>query len=92
MSADPGRVEADWKARGFGFGVFTDPPGRRWEDFTHAVDELFMLVEGDVEVEVAGTAFRAREGEEVLIPAGARHSVRTRGPEGSRWFYGYRSR
>ena len=29
-------VERDWAARGFSGGLWVDPPGRRWEDFTHA--------------------------------------------------------
>ena len=92
MSVDVSRVEADWKARGFSFGVFVDPPGRRWDDFTHPVDELFMLVEGDVEVEIGGNAFPAEPGKELMIPARTLHSVRTRGPSGSRWIYGYQDR
>jgi mannose-6-phosphate isomerase-like protein (cupin superfamily) len=85
-------VERDWTARGFSCGLWTDPPGQVWEDFTHATDELFMLVDGEVELELAGRAFRPRPGEEILIPAGARHSVRNRGRTTSHWLYGYRAR
>jgi quercetin dioxygenase-like cupin family protein len=69
-----------------------DPPGQKWLDFKHDVDELVMVVEGDVEFEVEGDVHRPAPGEEVLIPARARHSVRTLGRAGSRWLYGYRRR
>lgn len=41
------KVAQDWKKRGFSCDLWVDPPGRRWEDFVHAVDELVMVVEGD---------------------------------------------
>lgn len=32
-----GDVEADWRGRGFSCSLFTDPPGREWNDFVHKV-------------------------------------------------------
>lgn len=87
---DPKPYQRDWKARGFSFGIFTDPPGQRWEDFVHETDELWALAEGDMELVLEGTVLHPQLGEEVFIPARAVHSVRTLGPGGSRWFYGYR--
>ena len=26
-------VAGQWKARGFSFGIFTDPPGQVWKDY-----------------------------------------------------------
>jgi mannose-6-phosphate isomerase-like protein (cupin superfamily) len=87
---DPKKVEKDWRARGFSFGIFEDPPGRCWEDYIHGEDELFMVLEGEVEFEMAGKARILGIGEEVLIPAGVTHSVRNKGKKNSRWFYGYK--
>jgi mannose-6-phosphate isomerase-like protein (cupin superfamily) len=78
-----------WRSRGFSCDVWTDPPGRAWEDYTHAVDELVMVLEGDVEFEFSGKVVRPVVGEEILIPAGVLHSVRNRGTTTSRWLYGY---
>ena len=44
----------DWNDRGFGFGIFRDPPGQVWADFVHRTDELVMLVEGEIELEIEG--------------------------------------
>jgi len=78
-----------WRERGFSCGLWIDPPGERWEDYVHAVDELVLVVQGEVEFEVDGKVHRPGIGEELLIPAGARHSVRNVGARESRWLYGY---
>jgi mannose-6-phosphate isomerase-like protein (cupin superfamily) len=89
-SVDIARIETDWKERGFSFGVWTDPPGTAWEGYSHASDELFMVVEGVVEIEMRGVRSRLEIGEEVLVPAGIAHSVRNIGPLFCRWLYGYK--
>jgi len=58
-------------------------------DFGHDTDEVVIVVEGEVEFEIAGVTHRPRAGEELLIPAGARHTVRNLGTTESRWLYGY---
>lgn len=87
---DRATVARDWEARGFSCGLWTDPPGQRWEDFVHATDELVMLVSGELEMEIDGRRVVPAAGEEVLIPARARHSVRNTGEGTARWLYGYR--
>ncbi|HET6413149.1 MAG TPA: cupin domain-containing protein [Anaeromyxobacter sp.] len=96
--AGPGRVDHEleegavarrWRERGFSCGLWVDPPGQRWEDYVHAVDELVLVVKGEVEFEVEGKVHRPRVGDELLIPAHSRHSVRNVGRGESRWFYGY---
>lgn len=89
---DPTEVAQAWAARGFSCELWTDPPGRRWEDFTHPVDELVLVLEGDVEFEIEGRAVRPAPGEELLIPAGVVHSARNVGSVVSRWLFGYRNR
>ncbi len=84
------KVAVRWEERGFGCDLWVDPPGQCWEDFTHATDELVMVVEGEVEFEIAGEMHRPARGEELLIPAGAVHSVRNIGDGIARWLYGYK--
>jgi quercetin dioxygenase-like cupin family protein len=86
----PRKIADDWAARGFGCALWTDPPGQRWEDFVHDCDEMVMVLEGDVEFEIAGRSHRPAAGQALLIPAGARHSVRNVGGTTARWLYGYR--
>ncbi|SMF93664.1 Cupin domain-containing protein [Methylomagnum ishizawai] len=86
---DRAAVAEDWRRRGFGCDLWVDPPGQRWEDFVHGVDELVMVVEGRVEFEIDGVAHHPEAGEALLIPAGAVHSVRNLGGGQARWLYGY---
>jgi quercetin dioxygenase-like cupin family protein len=87
---DRRQIAADWSNRGFSCDLWTDPPGQRWEDFRHATDELVLVLEGEMEFELAGQVSRPRVGQELLIPAGAMHSARNIGPTTARWLYGYR--
>jgi quercetin dioxygenase-like cupin family protein len=87
---DRPRIAADWAARGFTCDLWTDPPGQRWEGFTHATDEVVIVLEGTMEFEVEGTLHHPPPGEELFIPAGAVHSARNVGNTTSRWLYGYR--
>src|SRR6516165_9225583 len=86
---DRQQVAADWARRGFSCDLWTDPPGRRWEDFTHATDELVLVLEGEMEFEIAGQHCHPAIGEELLIPAGTIHSARNIGATTARWLYGY---
>lgn len=87
---DEGAIAADWRSRGFSCGVWIDPPGQVWADFVHAADELVMLVDGRLELSFDGQTLRPGPGEEILIPAGASHTVVNIGATTNRWLYGYR--
>jgi len=87
---DRTRIARDWESRGFSCDLWTDPPGARREDFVHDVDELLTVVEGGLEGEIGGRRMRPAPGEEIFIPARARHSVRNPSGATSRWLYGYR--
>lgn len=88
---DRAAVRREWTTRGFSCGLWTDPPGQRWENFAHEMDEVVMLLSGEIEVEVGGRTVRPAIGEEILIPARTRHSVRNTADRTARWLYGYRS-
>lgn len=87
QASDP---KEEWARRGFSCDIWTDVPGQVWRDFVHATDELVMPLEGEIELEIGGRRCRPRIGEEVLIPAGVRHTVRNVGDCVSRWYYGYK--
>ncbi len=84
------QVAKNWEKRGFSCGLWEDPPGQVWEDYVHEADELFLAIEGDVELEVNGQKFQPAPWEEILIPAKVYHSVRNIGTSTSRWLYGYK--
>jgi quercetin dioxygenase-like cupin family protein len=90
MSTEREQVAADWAKRRFGCDLWIDPPGQRWEDFTHATDELVVVLEGEMEFEIAGQVCHLAIGDELLIAARAVHSARNIGTTTARWLYGYR--
>lgn len=83
-------VAAEWEQRDFSCGLWTDPAGQEWLDYVHAVDELLMLVEGEIELEMEGRTFKPPIGEEIFIPAGVSHTVRNTGDTTNHWLYGYK--
>lgn len=86
------QVCREWDRCGFSCDVWVDPPGQRWEDYVHRTDERVMVVEGEVEFEIAGIRQRPPPGETLLNPAGVLHSVRNLGAGQARWLYGYQRR
>lgn len=86
---DRDAVARDWRARGYDCRPFTDPPGREWNDFRHATNELVTVVEGKLELTVGDETVVCGEGDEVFIPKGAVHSVKNVAPTTTRWLYGY---
>jgi quercetin dioxygenase-like cupin family protein len=87
---DHAQIAADWAARGFSCELWVDVPGQQWEDFTHATDELVIVLEGEMEFEIEGQVRHPRSGEELLIPARAVHSARNIGATTARWLFGHR--
>jgi len=90
VSVDQGAVALRWRERGFSCGLWADEPGQEWIDYVHQVDEIVMVVEGDVEFVIDGQVHHPLAGDELLIPARARHTVRNLGSRTSRWLFGYR--
>jgi mannose-6-phosphate isomerase-like protein (cupin superfamily) len=83
-------IEQSWHARGFSCDLWVDPPGQEWLDYVHSVDEVVMLLEGELEMEMQEKRFRPKIGEEVFIPASVSHTVRNVGGTTARWLYGYK--
>lgn len=84
------KVKRDWAQRGFGCDIWTDPPGKVWKDYVHNTDEVVMLLEGEVEFVFGGQTHHPKIGEELLIPAGEKHTVTNIGRVRNRWLYGYK--
>ncbi len=85
----PAAVAEDWRVRGYSCHDFRDPPGQQWNDFVHQTQELVTVVEGRLELEIAGESLVAEPGDEVFIPKGAVHSVRNIDSGRTHWLFGY---
>ena len=58
--------------------------------FSHSIEEVVILAEGQIDIQVAGVIHRPVIGEEIFIPAQAIHTVRNFGTVSNVWYYGYR--
>lgn len=82
-------IQEEWRAKGFGFGVFRDPTGQEWNDFVHQTDEYVIVAEGTLTISVGQDMATCCAGDLVWIPKGVPHSLKTTSPDGSVWLYGY---
>jgi quercetin dioxygenase-like cupin family protein len=82
-------VETQWRLEGFSFGVFHDPPGQEWNNFTHQSDEYVLVAEGRLKIDVGNEKMICAPGDLVRIPRQVRHSLKTVSANGSVWLYGY---
>ena len=83
-------VRRDWAAQGFSCDVWVDPPDQIWHDLLHEVDGIVLLLEGESLVEMPEKTVRMQPGDEIVIPAGVRHTVRNCGAGPARWLHGFR--
>ncbi len=83
-------VAKDWHARGFSCGLWIDHAGREWSCHPHETDELFMMLSGELELEMQGQFIQPSVGEEIRIPAGVPHIIRNVRGKTARWLYGQR--
>jgi len=87
---DRSTVAKDWHARGFSCGMWIDHAGREWSCHPHETDELFMMMSGELELEIEGQFIQPSAGEEIRIPAGVPHIIRNVRGKTARWLYGQR--
>ena len=86
---DHSAIEQEWRALGFSFGVFQDPPGQEWNDFAHSTDEYVIVAAGSLTISVGPETAQCKTGDMVWIPKGTLHSLKTTSLGGSVWLYGY---
>jgi quercetin dioxygenase-like cupin family protein len=56
-------------------------PGSAWEEHQHPQDQITMVLEGEIEFQVAARPVRLRQGELATIPGGTPHSARVPGSD-----------
>ena len=89
MPIDRDQVAQDWRRRGYSCDVFTDPPGREWNDFVHATNELVTVMSGELRLTIGGEEIIVVPGDEVFIPKAVCHSVKNISTSTTHWLYGY---
>ena len=86
-------LEEDWTERGFSFGIGTIKAGDAVDEAFHEdKDELVLMEGGEYEFTIDSKSFKQNGNVEVLIPAGAVHSIRNLGQKDSRIYFGYKAK
>ena len=86
---DRDQIARDWGRRGYSCDLFTDPPGREWNDFVHTTNELVTVMTGKLKLTIGDEQLIAEPGDEVFIPRGVVHSVKNIASSTTHWLYGY---
>ena len=91
MTREHSEIASNWRERSFTCNLWVDHPGQVWVDYVHDVDELLVVLEGELEIIMEGRTINPKIGEEVIIPARVEHTVKNVGTTENRWLYGYRT-
>ena len=84
-------LKKEWTRRGFSFGVGTIKAGDAVDEAVHTDKEEIVLMEiGEYEFIIGTEVFKDLGNNEVLIPAGTRHTIRNIGSNDSKIYFGYR--
>jgi mannose-6-phosphate isomerase-like protein (cupin superfamily) len=82
------QLEEQLHAEGFHHTyVWQDRPNACYSDHTHPSETAHIILEGEMNLTMAGQSRTYRAGERCDIPAGAVHSARM-GPQGCRYLIG----
>ncbi len=68
-------IENTLEQRGFEVVERVLATGRVRTDAVHPIDEMIVVLDGDVEIDVGGITRCPDPGEEVLLPAGTVHTI-----------------
>jgi len=56
--------------------AFAFDTGQGLSEHTAPFDALVQVLDGEVEIRIAGTAYRLKEGEMIIMPAGEPHALK----------------
>ncbi len=78
---DETEVARIWHERGFDCERKLDEIGLELVDYLHDVDELHVVLKGEMEISFGEITLHPAIGEEVFVPAGSLHTVKNVGSE-----------
>lgn len=93
ISIDPDmeKLLAEYKEQGFKCELCTHVPSEGWTspEKGHGADEIYILLEGDMEVDLYGKTHSPTLGEAFRIPAHEPHALRITGSQPSTFYWIY---
>ncbi len=87
LKIDLQQVKNEWEQKGMICEIWELEPGNTWSDPGHKTDEVFVPLEGEIQVSCQGKTFLAGVGETVMVPALEPHQVQNIGEITSRVYW-----
>ncbi len=81
------QIVTRWESQGFTCEIWKSLPGKGWSHPGHEADELFVLLEGEMEVSIGAKKYHLQVGEEFLVPAKEPHTTVNMGGNTNRFYW-----
>ncbi|MBO1352001.1 MAG: cupin domain-containing protein [Hormoscilla sp. GUM202] len=91
LCVDFENIKNEWESKGFKCETYSTPAGDYWSSEGHETDEIFILLEGELEVSFQGKTYFPAIGEEFRVPANVPHTFKNPGKTANHliWLYAY---
>ena len=91
MELDIETLKAEYEKRGFKCEISTSEPGEDWvsQEEGHEAEEVYILLEGELELSLQGQTYRPAIGEVFVVPAGEPHTFKSNKFSRYYWIYDY---
>ena len=87
LKIDIEQLKNEWEQQGMICEIWELEPGSAWSDPGHQTDEVFIPLEGEIQVSCQGKTFLAGVGEVIEVPAREPHEVNNIGGITSRVYW-----
>ncbi len=93
VNVDIENLKSEYEKQGFKCELCTHLPSEGWTspEKGHKADEIYILLEGEMEIDLYGQTYYPSVGEVYRVPAYEPHALRITGNQASTfyWIYGY---
>jgi len=85
------QLKDQWEKKGYQCELHSNEPQESWSSEGHKTEEIFVLLEGELEVSYQGKTYRPNPGEQIEVPANEPHTFTNPGKIANRfyWIYNY---
>lgn len=91
LNIDFEKLKNEWENKGFKCETHETPPGDYWSSDGHESDEIFILLEGELEVSFEGKTYYPTVAQEFRVPANVPHTFKNPGTTANHliWLHAY---
>ncbi len=85
------KLKAEYQKKGFKCEITTSEPGEDWDsqEEGHEAEEVYILLEGELELSLGGKTYRPAVGEVFVVPPHEPHNFKSNKFSRYYWIYDY---